>query len=236
MVGHSEITVDGTLTVNGNVNMTGNSSVCGTGIATYSGTLTTSGSANWCSSLPIELATFSGQWSEEGVILYWATASETNNDFFTVERCIDGHSFEAITELDGAGTSSNYKGYEYLDNSDLSSYEWVYYRIKQTDFDGKASYSNVVAVEPKGSKGLKNVLLYPNPANELVNVEFVSDAREGDVMIYNDLGQLVAAQHFFGEAGRQALTFDAKKLDEGTYTVVIFVGTYQLQQRLAISK
>lgn len=236
MVGTSEIQVDGNLQVNGDVSMTGNSTVCGTGTATYTGTLTLSGNAQWCSSLPIELSSFNAEWDDrEGVILYWVTESELNNNHFGVERSFDGDVFEMIERIEGAGTSSIQQQYEYIDEDNLMDYEWVYYRIKQTDYDGSFSYSNILAIEPKGSKGLRDVLLYPNPAKADFNVEFNADVETGEVYIYNSVGQEVSFKSYQGN-NKQQLRFNTEGWQNGVYIVVIYAGEYQLQQRLMIQK
>jgi hypothetical protein len=236
MVGTSDIEVDGNLQVNGNVDMAGNSSVCGSGTASYTGTLTLSGAAVWCSSLPIELSSFNAEWDDrEGVILYWVTESELNNDYFDVERSFDGDIFEMIDRIEGAGTTSIQQHYEYNDQDNLMNYDWVYYRIKQTDYDGSYSYSNVLAIEPQGSKGLRDVVLYPNPATEYVNVEFNADAEEGQVHVYNSVGQQISFKNYQGDA-KQQLIFNTENWENGIYIVVIYAGEYQLQQRLMIQR
>ncbi|GEM_PF-3467231 len=105
-----------------------------------------------CLAQPIELEYFSGRYTEEGVLLDWATATETNNDFFTIERSADGLNFKAIAEIDGAGTSFFTQTYDYLDREAVLLKEagTLYYRLKQTDFDGATSYSDLITVQVEG--------------------------------------------------------------------------------------
>jgi hypothetical protein len=113
--------------------------------------------------LPIELLFFNAKLNgDKKVDLTWATASETNNDFFTIEKTRDGISFESVALLDGKGNSRVRINYNELD---VNPYEGVsYYRLKQTDFDGKYEYSSLVSVE--NSSVENNYLnVFPNPAS-----------------------------------------------------------------------
>jgi hypothetical protein len=92
--------------------------------------------------LPIDLSAFSAQAIDEGALLQWTTQSELNNDFFTVLRSNDGSQFEEIAELDGANISSAAINYSFTDTHPYTGVS--YYRLKQTDYDGKYSYSRVV--------------------------------------------------------------------------------------------
>ncbi|MBN4051583.1 hypothetical protein JYU16_02100, partial [bacterium AH-315-M05] len=115
--------------------------------------------------LPIDLLYFDAILDkEEGVVdLSWATASETNNDYFTVEKSIDGVDFEFVTYLAGAGNSSHKLYYTAIDNEPY--YGVSYYRLKQTDYDGKYTYSDVVAVNYIIDESGYNIAIYPNPTD-----------------------------------------------------------------------
>ncbi len=97
--------------------------------------------------LPVTWNTFEvyGQALEQEISanLVWSTASETNNDYFTIERSFNAKDFEEITQLKGSGNSSKINQYRYFDALPLELNKDVYYRIKQTDYDGKYSYSEI---------------------------------------------------------------------------------------------
>lgn len=96
--------------------------------------------------LPIELLSFTANFnSNNKVDLKWSTASETNNDYFTIERSEDGIEFYSVNLVDGAGNSSSTLNYFTIDNEPLTGVS--YYRLKQTDNDGNYSYSQIVSVE-----------------------------------------------------------------------------------------
>ena len=88
--------------------------------------------------LPISLLDFNVRPVLNQVEITWTTASETNNDFFTVERSQDGREFIPIGVVDGAGNSNTILNYKLMDADPYVGIS--YYRLKQTDFDGKFEY------------------------------------------------------------------------------------------------
>lgn len=95
--------------------------------------------------LPIELLNFNANYYGATVCLNWTTASETNNDYFTIERSSDAIFFNEINITDGAENSTSILNYSTIDDSPLSGTS--YYRLKQTDFNGDFKYSNIVSVQ-----------------------------------------------------------------------------------------
>lgn len=95
--------------------------------------------------LPIELLYFEASEHERYNHIIWSTASETNNDYFNLEKTQDGVVFYDITTVNGAGNSSHQLFYEY-DDYDVTN-EICYYRLKQTDYDGKFKYHNMISVD-----------------------------------------------------------------------------------------
>lgn len=111
------------------------------------------------SSLPIELIHFEAAPITSGVAISWSTATETNNDHFTVERSIDGQLFEPVAMVGAVGNSHVPVDYSALDPEPL--FGLVYYRLRQTDADGSSSVSAIKAVEWKAPSIL---VIHPNPA------------------------------------------------------------------------
>ena len=158
--------------------------------------------------LPIELAQFDVK-NTEGAKnhLTWRTASEKDNSHFDIERSTDGTTFHSIGQVKGNNKPSSYQ------YTDAAPFTTSYYRLKQVDFDGTATYSKVVSVEQKGKgKGLK---VYPTlVSNGLLTV----DTEGGDYSIYNIVGQQV-------QSGTTAQRLDVSALAKGTY--ILKVGTEQ---------
>jgi hypothetical protein len=137
--GGSSILNNGYLVVYGNVKLTGSSTICGTGQGYYTGVKSGTG---WCftGTLPIELVSFdAGKNEEQRVTLTWVTASEINNNFFTIERSKNGFDFVPILNIPGAGNSTSTLHYSIEDENPLEGDN--YYRLKQTDYDGAFTYS-----------------------------------------------------------------------------------------------
>ncbi|GEM_PF-6653020 len=95
--------------------------------------------------LPIELISFEGKKGNRENCITWSTASELNNSYFTVEKSVDGKYFESIIHVNGAGNSTEYRSYSAIDkNFELGM---NYYRLKQTDFNGDNTYSDVILID-----------------------------------------------------------------------------------------
>jgi len=112
--------------------------------------------------LPVELIAFEAHLEGNKVMLSWSTASEKNNDYFTVERSSNGLTFVEIAEVPGTGNSSTQNDYETIDGEPQQGVS--YYRLKQTDHDGKFEYFDMVAINYEVSSGGSCILkVYPNP-------------------------------------------------------------------------
>lgn len=106
--------------------------------------------------LPIELGSFTGFHTGHSVELDWTTITEKDNDYFIVQRTLDGVSYEEIGMVDGEGNSTRTIDYEF---TDIMPYQGVsYYRIKQVDYNGEFAYSDIISVSSSEDKNLR--LLY----------------------------------------------------------------------------
>jgi hypothetical protein len=95
--------------------------------------------------LPIELTMFDGEYEMGDVRLSWVSASEINNDFYTVERSLDGYHWDFVSTVKGAGNSTQELNYTLIDQ-DVPRKKYIYYRLKQTDFDGKSETFRIISV------------------------------------------------------------------------------------------
>ena len=120
--------------------------------------------------LPIELVYFTAHEFGGGVRFEWETASELNNDYFTIEFSIDAIEFAELTIIEGAGTSTEPHNYRYTDFSSHAGI--IYYRLKQTDYDGNFTYSEIIPVVFADSH--KNIssgfAIYPTPATDYITI------------------------------------------------------------------
>lgn len=135
-------------------------------------------------SLPITLLSFTGnQLNNNTNLLKWITSSEINNDFFTLEHSTNANKFIAFGTVKGAGNSNTTLFYDFIDEHPLNGIN--YYRLKQTDFDGKYSYSDVVAI--KSNDNEYNI----NYANQNLFVSSSLNEEKATIEIYDLLGKLV---------------------------------------------
>ncbi|MBK7853237.1 MAG: T9SS type A sorting domain-containing protein [Bacteroidetes bacterium] len=182
------------------------------------------------SPLPIELLSFTGKNTWKGNVLDWKTASEINNSYFTLERSYDTKSFEEIAKIDGAGNSSETHDYTYLDRTAKTGL--VYYRLKQTDFDGTFTYSNTIALRSADSKGLFTV--YPNPNEGTFTLTFTgNDDSTYCLQIFNALGACVFTT---AVSATTSSTFYVPELSAGVYTVHLSDGQDSFIQRMMIQQ
>ncbi|MFT6922800.1 MAG: hypothetical protein ACJA1C_001807 [Crocinitomicaceae bacterium] len=148
-------------------------------------------SSNECpnSTLPVELTSFTAKCSGQGVELEWSTATEINNDYFSIYRTRDGNEWEDIARIDGAGNSTSIKKYSFTDNEPYNSL--TYYKLQQTDING--ALKDYTAISQDICQGNESeVSIYPNPCNETLNMSFSGDQNKIiSTSIYNLIGERV---------------------------------------------
>lgn len=165
--------------------------------------------------LPVELLTFTGRLEGENVILNWETASELNNDRFEIERSESAMEFQKIGTTKGHGNSNIPVGYRFVDS--LTTSGTYYYRLKQVDFDGKSSYSNVISVYFQYET---QIMVYPNPAQDWIIVQTKDLKTTYKIQIYNVSGLLIHEQHLENINGQNKI--DVRDFPKGTYFVSIY--------------
>lgn len=168
--------------------------------------------------LPIELVQFDGDCRGDGTVLSWTTWTETNNDFFTLERSLDGTNFEIVDIVEGAGNSNQPLTYSVKDESPYSG--TTYYRLKDTDFAGKSSYSDVIAVTCGDDENEFNfVNAYDVDQTDLV-VEFTANDNEKyNIMLFDAAGKRILDQSGVGVKGLNKVRIPAGELARGIYIV-----------------
>jgi uncharacterized repeat protein (TIGR01451 family) len=174
--------------------------------------------------IPVELTTFTASSSGESVELTWATASETNNAGFDVERSLDGETFTTIGFEPGFGTATEARTYRFTDDSPPFATS-LFYRLRQVDVDGAFEYSPVaeVRVTPQAVALLPSA---PNPFREATRLRYeLPETAAVTVQVFDLLGRKVATLADGNQpAGRHELTLDASGLASGTYFVRLRAG------------
>jgi hypothetical protein len=191
----------------------------------------TFGSVSNTNPMPIGLTNFTAVLSVQQIVdLNWQTATETNNRDFTVQKSADGMNYETVAVVEGAGTSLVTHSYHV---SDAEPFDGVtYYRIRQTDNDGKSTYSSVRVIQFENNRS--DVQLYPNPSNgESITVGLPGSGKIQRVAIYNSMGQQVYQSELAGPDNASMLV-ETNQLPRGVYTVVAVGDERSYKKKLVI--
>lgn len=169
--------------------------------------------------MPVEFLNISAAQKGSGVSVNWATASEINNEYFDVEKSIDGSNWATVTRVRGAGNSNVVKNYNAYDAKPVAGYN--FYRIKQVDIDGKFKYSSVVKVKISIDK--VGVTVMGNPFVNVITVDFLSNKSEAVTLKLTDLsGRTVAMDRWQISKGASRKVFDkSSALQRGMYIFTV---------------
>ncbi|MEI6765836.1 MAG: T9SS type A sorting domain-containing protein [Bacteroidota bacterium] len=139
--------------------------------------------------LPVSLLGFDAVCKNDVVTLEWTTMTETNNDYFTIEHSRDSKVWEKTATVSGAGNSNVIRAYSYKDL--LPSDGINYYRLSQTDYDGKKTVFNSVSVSCENPTG-SEIAVFPNPFTDEIAIEYPSRKYSNiSIRIYDIMGNLV---------------------------------------------
>jgi hypothetical protein len=172
------------------------------------------------SPLPIKLLSFNAACADNKVNLDWVTASETNNDYFTIEKSKDTYDWDFVLNMSGAGNSNSVLYYNASDDQPFAGES--YYRLKQTDFNGAYTYSNVVAVDCSSGQPFNFKSAYYSSESNEINLVFT--ASSGDSYKYSLLnltGQLLQSSSGVAAAGTNEILINASGLNTGIYLVTL---------------
>ena len=159
--------------------------------------------------LPVELVSFEAKVEDARVSLRWSTASEINNDYFTIERMKPESGFEPIARVAGHGTSNHTQSYVAYDQNPREGIN--YYRLKQTDFDGTFTYSEVISVDVKEVGDAFNV--YPNPSRHqdlTVELKSLKPGQQVQLMVFS---------------GQQAQVFSSREKADSNGSIRTYIPT-----------
>jgi len=166
--------------------------------------------------LPVELLYFNANRQNiDDVLLNWATAVEINNDGFEVQRMLDNEStFQGIDWVEGNGTTTIQQYYELTDNNPHAGIS--YYRLKQIDFDGTVSYSDIRAIE--GERAAAEILVMPNPTQDVISVRFGHvTSKQVQINIYAGDGRLLLHKEYAISTNQVLEIPETHDYPEGTY-------------------
>ncbi|KYG84092.1 hypothetical protein AWW67_02985 [Roseivirga seohaensis] len=174
-------------------------------------------------SLPITLLSFEAQKTNEDYVrLDWSTADETNNAYFTIERSTNGEDFEGISTLVGAGNSQDVNNYFYIDKAPKSGNN--FYRLKQTDFNGMSTVSEIKRVFVEKTTLVQTFNVFPNPVNrgDLITIEYgVEVESEVLVQLISASGVLINSQSTILNPETGSITLETSGLSKGLHMITL---------------
>ena len=169
-------------------------------------------------------AELNGEIQENSNRLTWTTSSETNNDYFLVERSINGIDFETAHKVKGKGTSSDENEYSFLDINKKNGR--AFYRLVQIDYDGQAIFSHTIVLTRNKNASLFNLTsLNSSVSDRYINLNFDSTVEDDDMSyrIMTQLGNVLQKGKAKISKGTNSLAIDLKGLDVGRYQFALKV-------------
>lgn len=180
--------------------------------------------------LPIELVSFSAKQKPLGTMLEWETASEQNNEFFTVYRSNNGIQFDPIAQIAGSGNSSHSQYYSYFDASVFPGI--TYYQLSQTDYDGTISFSDIVSTIVELPNFELISFAYTKANQSVLEIQFSDYDAENTIRIVDLLGKVMYEQTF------TKTTYERIEIDLpiGTYTLFNTNDSSVYSQKILVKK
>lgn len=172
--------------------------------------------------LPVELTNFRAEVKKTSVVLTWQTLTENNNDGFEIERSNDAINWQSVGWEAGKGNTTTAQMYTFTDKRPMLGKS--YYRLAQTDFDGKIEHSEALIVS--FYNGLVSV--YPNPVSEILRITVENDMSIDNIVVYNTSGREVLRETSVSDS------LNVAQLNSGTYIIAIQVAGETIHQKLVV--
>jgi hypothetical protein len=186
------------------------------------------------SSLPVELVIFNAVCEDNKTKISWITASETNNDYFSVERSPDAVEWEQLVYMDGAGNSNTSINYKAEDNEPFNNIS--YYRLKQVDFDGQYSYSSEVPVSCYDNHNLELISVTQDGNDDLVVIFTSSEGENCILTLYDYSGKQIFSKQLQAQQNTNEVHFNTAGICEGLYLFGILSSTKCLEEKILLMK
>jgi hypothetical protein len=180
-------------------------------------------SGNGNNPLPVELLSFTAKLDGGQVLLDWNTASELDNDYFTIDKTKDTHKFAEVARVKGAGTTNLASVYATIDKTPYTGVS--YYRLRQTDFDGRVTDMGMVAVNNSGGTETETLIVFPNPAQGValnVNLRGYGTGEPVALDLRDAKGQTMLSRTLETEnTGELIYAIDTASLSPGVYVLTV---------------
>ncbi len=171
---------------------------------------------------PIKLIHFNAECMGNVIAFTWSTATETNNEYFTIERSEDAIHYTEIIRVKGAGTSACENSYNLV--TDKNTDGMVYYRLRQTDINGTTEVFEPIALQCHNSYNT-HINIYPVPANDALNIE--SNSMINSISIYGIQGKLVKETH----VNNTFAHLNIQDMPSGVYIIKVYTEDGRMQTK-----
>jgi len=172
--------------------------------------------------LPVELVGFSAEQVDGNVVLKWKTTTELNNDYFEIQKSLDGEEFFTVGKVNGMGNSNSINSYTFIDSYPNSGQ--IFYVLKQVDFDGTSSLSEIILVDVVNDNF--DIKVYPNPANDIFHVSVTSEvSQKMSILLYDQVGNMMLNKQVEEFDKQEEVTMDVAALNPGIYMLKVLSGS-----------
>lgn len=182
-------------------------------------------------SLPITLLNFTGKAQEQFNVLQWVSSAEVNNNFYTLYHSINGINFTPLANITGSGTSlqTHYYGF----NHTLVSNGLHYYRLAQTDFNGKETLLKTITIlRNQETPDLQVLNLYPNPTTTDLQIRCLSKTTQNATILVFDVTGRCVLQHYAQlQVGINTINLPTKTIANGVYLLKVSNNNNTLHQK-----
>jgi hypothetical protein len=196
------------------------STTSGSGSAEYTLTVL-SEETNYCKALPVSLVYFGAELvGPKTALLTWETASEINTKSFRIERKTSvSNGFRTIAEIEAKGDAETFVKYNHYDRTLPKKTDYVFYRLISRDYDGSEQHSEVISLYPNPELST-DIILYPNPVEGQLSVQFLDLNLNGQIEIISMTGSKVMAQDVGSVIDRGSMNIDLRNLPSGQYVFI----------------
>lgn len=181
--------------------------------------------------LPVELVSFEGECFEGKTRITWSSSTETDNDFYFLEKSLDGFNFQTVYVVNGSLSSNHVLNYQFIDNSNDGL---AYYRLSQTNINGVTKIIGST-IEVNCFNNV-DIAIFPNPAQEQVTFDFGNNELQGVTVCFYDLSGKKVFEKSFDKAA-SLKNMDISTLSNGVYFVTVeSTKNIVFQDKLVITK
>lgn len=168
--------------------------------------------------LPVEWVSLEGKTNQGNTYLNWSTASEINNEGYTVQVATEKSPWETIGFVNGKGNTSDFSHYNFVHQN--APKDRIYYKLIQVDYDGRTNESNIIALDNANQgQAIEDFYIFPNPSNGKATIDLGSAPLSSlNLNIYNSMGQLIESINYY-DLTKSTINLDL--IEKGLYFIQI---------------